>query len=88
MTFTLDFIKKDEIGFTYSDGLTGFLTPEQFEKGLSTGYYTPYVEPKQPEEKKPRKKRESKSQNLPKTKTEQEKKIEHILDINLDELEF
>jgi hypothetical protein len=82
MTFTLDFINKDNIGFTYSDGLTGFLTPEQFEKGLSTGYYKPYIEEAQPKEKKPRKPRE------PRTKSEQDKKIEHILDINLDEIQF
>lgn len=86
MPFVIDFINNDRIGFTYSDGLTGFLTPEQFEKGLSTGYYKPFVEQSEP--KKERKKREPRTKNVPKTKTEQEKTIEHLLDINVDEIEF
>jgi hypothetical protein len=61
--------------------LTGFISTEQFEKGLSTGYYKPYTEEAKPE-KKPRKPRQ------PRTKSEQDKKIEHILDINLDEIQF
>ena len=82
MTFVIDFIKNGELGIVYSDGLTGFLSTYQFEKGLSTGYYKPYIEEAQPKEKKPRKPRE------PRTKSEQDKKIEHILDINLDEIQF
>jgi len=82
MTFTIDFIKDGNIGIIYSDGLTGFLSTEQFEKGLSTGYYKPYTEEAKPEEKKSRKPRQ------PRTKSEQDKKIEHILDINLDEIQF
>lgn len=82
ITFVIDFIKNGELGIIYSDGLTGFLSTEQFEKGLSTGYYKPYTEEAKPEEKKPRKPRQ------PRTKSEQDKKIEHILDINLDEIQF
>jgi len=82
ITFVIDFIKNGELGIIYSDGLTGFLSTEQFEKGLSTGYYKPYTEEAKSEEKKPRKPRQSR------TKSEQDKKIEHILDINLDELQF
>lgn len=82
MTFVIDFIKNGELGIIYSDGLTGFLSTQQFEKGLSTGYYKPYTEEAKSEEKKPRKPRQ------PRIKSEQDKKIEHILDINLDELEF
>jgi hypothetical protein len=82
MTFTIDFIKNGELGIIYSDGLTGIMTTEQFEKGLSTGYYKPYTEEAKPEEKKTRKPRQ------PRTKSEQDKKIEHILDINLDEIQF
>ena len=82
MTFTIDFIKNGEVGIIYSAGLTGIMSTEQFEKGLSTGYYKPYTEEAKPEEKKTRKPRQ------PRTKSEQDKKIEHILDINLDELEF
>jgi len=82
ITFVIDFIKNGELGIIYSDGLTGFISTEQFEKGLSTGYYKPYIEEAQPKEKKPRKPRE------PRTKSEQDKKIEHILDINLDEIQF
>jgi hypothetical protein len=153
MTFTIDFIKNGELGIIYSDGLTGIMTIEQFEKGLSTGYYQPYTEQPQEEtdlyfkigdkflgkynnriylienidknnniveysilnkdgekisandgsistiqdyikrsdwikyEEKDntqpkRKKRE------PRVKSEQDKKIEHILDINIDEIQF
>jgi hypothetical protein len=82
MTFVIDFIKNGELGIIYSDGLTGIMTIEQFEKGLSTGYYKPYTEEAKQEEKKPRKPRQ------PRTKSEQDKKIEHILDINLDEIQF
>jgi hypothetical protein len=82
ITFVIDFIKNGELGIIYSDGLTGFISTEQFEKGLSTGYYKPYTEEAKPEEKKTRKPRQ------PRTKSEQDKKIEHILDINLDEIEF
>lgn len=82
ITFVIDFIKNGEIGIIYSDGLTGFLSTEQFEKGLSTGYYKPYTEEAKPKEKKTRKPRQ------PRTKSEQDKKIEHILDINLDEIQF
>jgi hypothetical protein len=81
ITFVIDFIKNGELGIIYSDGLTGFISTEQFEKGLSTGYYKPYTEEAKPE-KKPRKPRQ------PRTKSEQDKKIEHILDINLDEIQF
>ena len=82
ITFVIDFIKNGELGIIYSDGLTGFLSTEQFEKGLSTGYYKPYTEEAKPKEKKTRKPRQ------PRTKSEQDKKIEHILDINLDEIQF
>jgi len=82
ITFVIDFIKNGELGIIYSDGLTGFISTEQFEKGLSTGYYKPYKEEAKPEEKKTRKPRQ------PRTKSEQDKKIEHILDINLDEIQF
>jgi len=85
ITFVIDFIKNGELGIIYSDGLTGFLSTEQFEKGLSTGYYKPYTEEAKPEEKKPRKPRQPRQ---PRTKSEQDKKIEHILDINLDEIQF
>jgi translation elongation factor P/translation initiation factor 5A len=82
ITFVIDFIKNGELGIIYSDGLTGFISTEQFEQGLSTGYYKPYTEEAKPEEKKTRKPRQ------PRTKSEQDKKIEHILDINLDEIQF
>ena len=82
ITFVIDFIKNGELGIIYSDGLTGFISTRLFEKGLSTGYYKPYTEEAKPEEKKTRKPRQ------PRTKSEQDKKIEHILDINLDEIQF
>jgi hypothetical protein len=153
MVFTIDFIKNGEVGIIYDDGLTGIMSTDQFEKGLSTGYYQPYTEQAQEEtdlyfkigdkflgkynnsiylienidknnniveysilnkdgekisandgsistiqdyikrsdwikyEEKDntqpkRKKRE------PRVKSEQDKKIEHILDINIDEIQF
>jgi hypothetical protein len=45
LIFTIDFIQPDSIGVIYFDGLTSIINPEDFKKGLKSGYYKTYVKP-------------------------------------------
>jgi hypothetical protein len=47
LTFKIDFIQTDSIGVVYFDGLTSIFNPEDFKKGLKSGYYKPYNEPEE-----------------------------------------
>jgi hypothetical protein len=47
LTFKIDFIQTDSIGVVYFDGLTAIFNPEDFKKGLKSGYYKPYKEPEE-----------------------------------------
>jgi hypothetical protein len=47
LTFKIDFIQPDSIGVVYFDGLTAIINPEDFKKGLKSGYYKPYIKPEQ-----------------------------------------
>ena len=47
LTFKIDFIQPDSIGVVYLDGLTAIINPEDFKKGLKSGYYKPYSKPEE-----------------------------------------